>query len=180
MNHFRSAPVWRGILALLVGIIAVAWPSITIGAFVILFAVYAFMAAGTDAIRAFRSERAGSVAGRLVLVLVDIAAGIGTLTWPSITALALVWIVAIWAFAGGFAELAMAFAAGENAGQRTLLGLGGLVSIALGVVFAIRPDVGAVTIAQVYGLFSIITGISALVVAANTGDLQRAPEASRA
>jgi hypothetical protein len=35
---------------------------------------------------------------------------------------------------------------------RALLGLPGLVSIALGVALAIRPDIGAITIAQGYGL----------------------------
>ncbi|MDT4928878.1 MAG: hypothetical protein QOF92_1745, partial [Pseudonocardiales bacterium] len=48
-----------------------------------------------------------------------------------------------------------------------LLGLTGLISIALGLVFAIRPDVGAVTIAEVFGLFSIVAGISSLVMGAN-------------
>jgi hypothetical protein len=34
-------------------------------------------------------------------------------------------------------------------------------------VFAIRPDVAAVTIAEVYGLFSIVSGLSLLVPDAN-------------
>ena len=44
-----------GILAVIVGIIAIAWPGVTILALVILFAVYAFMAAGLQAARAFSS-----------------------------------------------------------------------------------------------------------------------------
>ena len=35
-----------GILAVIVGIVAIAWPGVTILALVILFAVYAFMAGG--------------------------------------------------------------------------------------------------------------------------------------
>jgi hypothetical protein len=42
--------------------------------------------------------------------------------------------------------------------------LGGLISMALGVVLAIRPDAGAVSLATVFGLFSIVSGISALVL----------------
>jgi hypothetical protein len=45
--------------------------------------------------------------------------------------------------------------------------LAGLVSVAPGVVLVIGPDVGAVTLAQVYGLFSIVYGISSLVTEAN-------------
>ncbi len=176
MSSLGGALVWRGILAVIVGIIAVAWPGITVGAFVILFAVYAFIAAGTEAARAFRSDGAGSVVGGLLLAVLDVVAGVAALAWPGNTALALVWLLAIWAFVAGFAEVALDFATGESVGQRALLGLGGLVSIALGLVFAIRPDIGAVTIAQVYGLFSIVAGISALVMAANIGDRRATPE----
>ncbi|MCW2538429.1 MAG: protein of unknown function rane [Frankiales bacterium] len=176
MNNISGALVWRGILALGVGVIAVVWPGITVGAFVILFAIYAFIAAGSEAARAFRSDGAGAgaVAGRLLLAVVDVGAGIAALAWPGITALALVWLVAIWAFAGGLTEVVMAFVAGDSTGERALLGLGGLVSIALGVVFALRPDIGAVSIAQIYGLFSIVAGVSALVMAANVGDRRAA------
>jgi uncharacterized membrane protein HdeD (DUF308 family) len=167
MKSLASPPIWRGLLAIVVGVIAVAWPGITVGAFVILFAVYAFLAAGMEAMRAFRSETAGPVVGRLVLSLVDVAAGVVALAWPGITALALALLVAVWAFIIGFLELVLAFRAGETAGERALLGLTGLISVALGLVFAIRPDVAAVTIAEVYGLFSIVTGISSLVMGTN-------------
>ena len=167
MKSLASPLIWRGILAVVVGVIAVAWPGITIWAFVILFAVYAFLSAGMEAARAFRSETAGPVAGHLVLALLNAAAGVVALAWPGITALALAIVVAVWAFIMGFLELYLAFSAGETAGERALLGLTGLISVALGVVFAIRPDVAAVTIAEVYGLFSIVSGISSLVMGAN-------------
>ena len=170
MTTLKSALVWRGIFAIIIGIMAVAWPGITVGAFVLVFAVYAFIAASTTAAAAFRSKGSGGTVGPVLLAVIDAAAGVAALAWPGITALALVWIVAAWALIGGFAEIAMAFAAGETTGQRALLALGGLVTIALGVVFAIRPDVGATTIAQVFGLFSIMAGVSALVIAANAGD----------
>ncbi|MDT5202643.1 MAG: hypothetical protein QOH34_4165, partial [Mycobacterium sp.] len=35
MNDLASPLIWRGLLAILVGVIAVAWPGITVGAFVI-------------------------------------------------------------------------------------------------------------------------------------------------
>jgi uncharacterized membrane protein HdeD (DUF308 family) len=162
-----TALLWRGILAIVIGVVAVAWPGITVGAFVLLFAVYAFLAAGMEAVRAFRSSAAGPVVGRLLLALLDVVAGVVALAWPGITALALVLWVAVWALATGGVEIALAFRAGRAAGQRALLGLSGLVSIALGVVLVIRPDVGAVSLAEVYGLFSLVSGISFLVTAAN-------------
>src|SRR5580693_669166 len=64
-----------GILAVIVGIIAIAWPGVTILALVILFAIYAFMAAGLQGARAFSSRNAGPVFGHLLLGLIDLGAG---------------------------------------------------------------------------------------------------------
>ncbi|MER5914486.1 DUF308 domain-containing protein, partial [Streptomyces sp. NPDC001982] len=50
-----NALLWRGLLAVVIGIVSVSWPGITVGALVILFAVYAFMSAVTDGARAFAS-----------------------------------------------------------------------------------------------------------------------------
>ncbi len=70
----------RAILALAVGAIALAWPGVTVLALVILFAVYAFIAAGLQSARAFSSPKAGPVIGHLLLGLVDLAAGWSR--WP--------------------------------------------------------------------------------------------------
>jgi len=153
-----------GVLAIIVGIIALAWPSVTVYALVILFAVYAFIAAGLQAARAFSSRSAGPVFGHLLLGLVDLAAGVVALVWPGPTALVLVLVIGVWAVAGGLVEIFAGFGAGETAGTRALFILGGLVSIAFGVVLFARPNVGAVTLALLFGLFSIIYGVSEIVL----------------
>ena len=48
-----------GVLAIIVGIIAIAWPGVTILALVIPCAVYAFTGAGLQAARAFSSGSVG-------------------------------------------------------------------------------------------------------------------------
>jgi uncharacterized membrane protein HdeD (DUF308 family) len=159
-----SALLWRGLLAIVIGVVSVAWPGITVGAFVILFAVYAFVGAIMEAMVAFRRDRAGPVAGHLALSLLSAAAGLVALAWPDITAMVLTLWVAAWALVTGVIEIVLAFQHGEGAGGRAMWALGGLVSIALGVVLAIRPDIGAVTLATVFGLFSIFYGVQALVV----------------
>jgi uncharacterized membrane protein HdeD (DUF308 family) len=157
-----------GVLAIVVGIIALAWPGATILALVILFAVYAFIDAGLQAVRAFSSGTAGPVFGHLLLALIDVAAGVVAIVWPGPTALVLVLVVGIWAFAGGIAEIAAAFAAGESAGTRALFVLSGLVSVAFGVVLFARPGVGAVTLALLFGLFSLIYGVSQIILGVET------------
>lgn len=51
-KSLSSSLIARGILAVITGIIALAWPSVTVLALVILFAVHAFIAAGLPAARA--------------------------------------------------------------------------------------------------------------------------------
>ena len=113
LKSLSTSLIVRGILAVIVGIIALAWPSVTVLALVILFAVYAFMAAGLQAARAFSSRQAGPVFGHLLLGLVDLAAGVIALAWPGPTALVLVLIVGVWAIVAGLAEIAAAFVHGE-------------------------------------------------------------------
>src|SRR6266567_3106347 len=149
-----------GVLGIIVGIIAIAWPGVTVLALVILFAIYAFIGAGLQTVRAFSSETAGPVFGHLLLGLIYLAAGVVALVWPGPTALVLVVVVAAWAFVGGFFELFAAFQSGERAGTRAMFILGGLVSIAFGVVLGARPDIGAVTLALLFGLYSLVFGVS--------------------
>jgi len=40
----------------------------------------------------------------------------------------------------------------------------GLISVAFGVVLSARPDIGAVTLALLFGLFSMVYGVSEIVV----------------
>jgi uncharacterized membrane protein HdeD (DUF308 family) len=167
-SSLSSTLLWRGLLAIVVGVVSVAWPGITIGALVILFAVYAFLAAFTDTARAFRSDSAGPVVGYLLLAGLSVAAGVVALAWPGITALALTVWIAVWAAVTGVIEVTMAFRAGQAAGESAMWALGGLVSLALGVVLFIRPDIGAVSLATVFGLFSIVYGVTALVLSTQT------------
>ena len=163
LKSLSTSLIVRGILALAVGIMALAWPGVTVLALVILFAVYAFIAAGLQAARAFSSRTAGPVFGHLLLGLVDLAAGVVALAWPGPTALVLVLIVASWAVVAGLLQIYAAFGAGEPAGTRALFILGGLVTVAFGVALFAHPGVGALTLALLFGLFNLIYGGWALV-----------------
>ena len=140
-----------------------SWLGDTGLALVIVFAVYAFIAAGLQAMRAFSSRTAGPVFGHLLLGLVDLAAGVIALAWPGPTALVLVLIVGIWAITVGIVEIAAAFGAGEPAGTRALFVFAGLISVAFGVVLCARPDMGAVALALLFSLFNLIYGAWTLV-----------------
>ena len=166
-----TSMILLGILAVVVGIIAIAWPQATILALVILFAVYAFMDAGLQAARAFSSRSAGPVFGHLLLALISLAAGVVALVWPGPTAYVLVIVVAAWALVGGLVEIFAGFQSGETAGTRALFIISGLVSVAFGVVLFARPNVGAVTIALLFGLYFMIYGFSQIAAGVQVREL---------
>ncbi|MFG2953948.1 HdeD family acid-resistance protein [Streptomyces sp. NPDC048291] len=118
MPSSPNALLWRGLLAVVIGIVSVSWPGITVGAFAVLFAVYAFVYAVTDGVRAFSSDRVGPVLGWLLPAVLSVVAGVSSLAWPGITALVLTLWVAAWALTTGAMEVALAFLRGETAGER--------------------------------------------------------------
>jgi uncharacterized membrane protein HdeD (DUF308 family) len=173
MFRSTSTPlIVRGVLAIIVGIIAITWPGVTILALVLLFAVYAFMDAVFEGARAFGSQRVWPVLGHLVLALIDVAAGLVAVVWPAPTALVLTLVIGIWAIVAGAFETTAAFLRGESAGTRAMFIVTGLLSIAFGAIVVDRPGVGALTIALLFGLFSIASGVAAI---AQGNELRRTP-----
>jgi uncharacterized membrane protein HdeD (DUF308 family) len=65
---------------------------------------------------------------------------------------------------GGIFEIFAAFQSGETAGTRALFIITGLVSILFGVVLFAHPNIGAVTLALLFGLFTLIYGFAQITM----------------
>ncbi|HEV3292544.1 MAG TPA: DUF308 domain-containing protein, partial [Streptosporangiaceae bacterium] len=163
-KSLSTSLIARGILAVIIGIIALAWPSVTVLALVILFAVYAFIAAGLQAARAFSSRKAGPVIGHLLLGLADLAAGVIALAWPSVTVLALVILFAVYAFISAGLQAARAFSsakAGPVFGHLLL----GLADLAAGVIALAWPGPTALVLVLIVGVWAITAGLIEIAAA---------------
>ncbi len=148
----------RGLLGILLGIVALWAPLPTLTAIVWIFGAYALI----DGIMSLVSVASGNGARpwwMLVLEgIVGIAAGIIAFVWPGITALALVYLVAIWAVGTGILEIAAAVRLRTVIEGEWLLGLTGILSIGFGVLLALAPGVGAVVLVWWLGLYAIVFG----------------------
>ena len=160
----------RGVLAIGVGIVAIVWPGVTILAIVIVFAVLAFGDAFLQVASSISGDSSGSVFGHLLLALIDVAAGIVALAWPGITAWALTIWIGAWAIVTGVIQISMTFQSQDSGGERFLYALSGILSVLLGIVLFARPNIGAVALTEVFGLFSLAYGVTNLVLAARADD----------
>jgi uncharacterized membrane protein HdeD (DUF308 family) len=159
----------RGAIATVLGIVAVVWPDITVGVAVALFAIYCFSDAITQLSATFGARRsAGGRAATVLLVIVDVAAAVVAIAYPGITAEVLVVVIGLWALVSGVLELAAAWRLRDADAGAGWLTFGGVLSVVVGVLLVVAPDIGALTIALVFGFYLLVYGVSLLIAAAIT------------
>jgi uncharacterized membrane protein HdeD (DUF308 family) len=152
--------VLRGVVAILFGVVAWIWTGDTLRVLVYLFGAYALVD-GVFALAAI--VIGGGREGRWLPLLIEgiagIAAGIATLLWPDLTALALLYFIAAWALVTGVFEVVAAVHLRREIEDEWLLGLSGLASVVFGLLLVVaRPDQGALAIVWLIGLYAIIFG----------------------
>src|SRR5258706_13575712 len=104
-----SVLIVRGIVSVVFGIIAFAWPGVTIAALVVIFGAYAIVDGVANLVLGLtRTPTHGRSVAMALQGLVGIAAGVLTFMWPGITALALVFFIGAWAIVTGVFEIVAA------------------------------------------------------------------------
>ena len=164
----------RGIAAIGFGVLAFIWPGITLLVLVYLFAAYALID-GISAIAAIvRGDRDARRNGWAIglLGIAGIVAAIGTVIWPEITALTLLYLVAAWAIISGIFQIAAAIRLRKEIEGELLMALGGVASIAFGVLLIVFPGTGLLTLVWLIAAWSIVSGVILLALAWRLRNLQ--------
>jgi uncharacterized membrane protein HdeD (DUF308 family) len=165
LAKMRWAIGLNGLLSIALGVVILLWPGISLSALTILFGAYA-LATGVVAFFYAFSAEAGGERGWLILSgLLGIAVGIVVLVWPSISTLALLYVIGAYAIVLGIIAVFGAFWLPIDGGDTALMILGGLVSILFGIVMFARPGDGALVTLALIAAFALVTGITELVVA---------------
>jgi uncharacterized membrane protein HdeD (DUF308 family) len=152
--------VLRGIAAILLAIVTLLWPGITLTALIFLFGAYAFVDGVLALVGAVRAAGAKERWGSLLIEgLAGIAAGVITVIWPGITALALVLIIAAWAIVTGIVELVAAVRLRRYVQHEWLLALSGIASLVFGILMIMAPLAGALVIALFVGGYALAFGV---------------------
>src|ERR1700716_3017755 len=154
----------RGILAIVFGLLALIFPGPTMLSLVILFSAYMLVDGVFGIIAAVRAIRRKEDRWGLLIFegLLNIAVGILAFLWPGITVVAFVWLIAAWAIVSGGLMTAAGFRLNIERGRWWLV-LGGLLSLAYGVLLIITPLIGAIVLTWWLGAHALVFGIALVI-----------------
>ena len=148
----------RGLCALLFGVAAIVWPGATLATLVLLFGGYALGDGIVAVIGLFNHQPATR---RWVLALhgiVSVVAGLLALTWPGLTALALLYLIAAWAILIGISTIIAAIELRKAIDDEWLLGLSGAAALLFGLGIATYPAAGTLALLSMIAAYAIIAG----------------------
>jgi uncharacterized membrane protein HdeD (DUF308 family) len=167
--------VLRGVLAIVFGIVAFFYTGQTLLALIYVFGVFAVVSGIATLVAAVRAGEAHQRWGWLAVSgILGVLVGVVSFVWPGLTALSFVFLVAAWAILAGVAEIAFALAMPETLSHPWFAGLSGLLSVVFGILLAVWPRSGVITLTWLIGIYAIAYGVSLLYYASLLQDLRNA------
>jgi uncharacterized membrane protein HdeD (DUF308 family) len=155
----------RGIAGVIFGVLTFFAPDISLVALVLLFGAYAFADGILAIVSAVRQRGSDRWWVLLLQGIAGVAAGIVTVLWPGITALALLYVIAAWALVIGGLEIAAAIRLRKVITGEWLLALAGIASVALGLLLVLFPGPGALALVLWIGAYALVSGVLLIVLA---------------
>jgi uncharacterized membrane protein HdeD (DUF308 family) len=146
----------------LFGVLAIAWPGITVLALALLFGAYTLVDGISALVVGFGR---GSDRGYMIaLGVLGVVAGLIALVWPQITVIVLLVIIAVWAIVAGVTQIAAAVRLRKVIRNEWFLALSGVVVLVLGVLLIVQPAEGAIALITAIAAFALAWGIVLIVL----------------
>ena len=167
--------LFRGLLALALGVLAILYPFSAITAFAFLFALFAFI----DGVGLVVSGIAGAANhrdrwwGLVIAGLMGIAVGVIYFLWPGLStvsyALVMLIIIAAWAVVNGTGQISAAIRLRKEIEGEWLLGLSGVFSLLLGIAILIVtmavPGASILSVAWIIGFYALFAAAALIALA---------------
>jgi uncharacterized membrane protein HdeD (DUF308 family) len=164
IGNFRTMFLFRGIAAVLFGVITLVWPKLSLTALVLVFGVFAVISGITAVVAALRSTDEQGWGLLLFEGILGTLAGVIALVLPGITALAFLYLLAAWAIITGILEVIAPLSFPMSAGRGVLTALAGVLSVVFGILIAAQPAAGLLAVVWLIGVYAIVFGIMYIVV----------------
>jgi uncharacterized membrane protein HdeD (DUF308 family) len=166
LSRYWWMTLLRGALWVLFGVLLFTRPLLSLVTLTLLFGAFVLADGITHLVHAFSSRREDDRWWVTLLTgLCGIAVGVLTFLNPGVTALALLFYIAIWAIATGLFEIIAAVRLRQEIEGEFWLILGGLLSVAFGVLLLARPGAGALSVVWLIGAYAFAFGIVLIVLA---------------
>jgi uncharacterized membrane protein HdeD (DUF308 family) len=155
----------RGFLAILFGVLAFAWPAITLTSLVLLFGAYVFVSGAFLVFNALGSRKEKEDWWLLLIEgLLGIVIGVMTAFAPGITGFALLFFIAAWALAVGILEIIAAIRLRKVVTGEWWLAVGGVISIVFALLLMRFPAAGAMGLVWLIASYACVFGAIMIVL----------------
>jgi len=165
LTKFRWAVGLHGLASATVGVMLLAWPDISVYALTIVFGAYTLATGLVDFGAAATTEEKKERGWLVLRGILGVSVGVIVLAWPSISSLALLYVIGAYAVAFGILVIGASFRLPLDSRATASLVLTGLVAIVFGIVIFANPGAGALAVLSLIAAFALVIGISELVVA---------------
>lgn len=180
LSQYWWVTLLRGVLWIAFGIVVLAQPAISLVALTLMFGAFTLADGVAGVVSAIAGRKEHENWGVLLLAgLCGVGVGLLTFASPAVTALVLVFYIAIWTLTTGVLELVVAIRLRKEIAGEPWMALAGVASIAAGAYLIARPGVGALAVLWLIAGYTIVLGATLVALAFKTrGFLTRLGAAS--
>lgn len=155
----------RGVIAILFGVLTLAAPGMALASLLLLFGAYAVVDGLAAVWAAFQNRTQEGWWIHLLEGFASVLAGIVAFIYPGITAVILLYVIAVWAIMTGVFEIMAAIRLRKEIQGEFWLGLMGLLSVIFGVVLILNPGPGILALLSIVSVYAIVFGLFMIMLA---------------
>ncbi|MCU0717643.1 MAG: DUF308 domain-containing protein [Pirellula sp.] len=152
----------RGVLAVILGLCALAWPQQTVGVLIKVLGVYFLIDGVIGAVWFYRS---GELRSALIQAIVGLTIGLILLVWTGVSAKIFMIFIGVWLILQGIGLFLSSRRIDSQSGVRGIMACTGGGMALIGIVFVVWPDTGVVTISWLIGLSAMALGCLSIFLA---------------
>lgn len=164
-----SRPWWelviRGVLIVIFGALAIAYPDLTLALLIVFFGAFTFIEGIFQMVGSF-AAKADNPQWVLMFIsgLFSFMIGVIVLSWPGMSALVLLYFIGAWALINGTVQIVFGLRSGESGARKGVHALGGIIGIIFGMLCLTWPGATAMSIVIFIGFLAMFFGIQLIVL----------------